>query len=223
MNNHIYLDIGNSYAKWKFQENYFHVPIDEFALDLLPISSKIWVSNVSKDFHVESNSYIHIVEPTQRYKLLTNSYKEPNLLGTDRWLALIASYEKFYEHSFITIDIGSAVTIDVVDSSGKHQGGLIFPGLNKIRQTINSFPVSHIENIYALGDSTQKAWSIGTLGLVVNSINIKVSQIKIEFPHARILISGGGFKNLERFLNFSYEYHKNLVLDGLELYADYVG
>jgi len=223
MNNNVYLDIGNSNVKWKFQGKYFEVAIDAFAIEKLPKSSKIWVSNVSKKFILENNPYVHIVESKKKYKLLTNSYKEPNLLGSDRWLALIASYEICHKNSFITIDIGSAITIDVVDSMGNHQGGLIFPGLYKIRQTFNFFPVGLIENIHNLGNSTQEAWSKGTIGLVVNSINLKVSELKNEFPNARILISGGGFKDLEKFLNFSYEYHKYLVLDGLELYAHNMG
>ena len=199
------------------------LPTSQFKLDKLPKSSKIWLSNVSRDFFIDDFSNIFVVESQRKYKSLTNSYKEPKLLGSDRWLAMIASYEKSNKSSFITIDIGSAMTIDVVDSLGNHQGGLIFPGLQKIRQSFDNFPLSDCNNIHILGDSTQEAWTIGTLALVVNSINLKVNQLMSEFIDARIFITGGGFMEVKKLLNFPYVYQKNLVLDGLEFFADNMG
>ena len=221
MSKNIYLDIGNSYAKWKFQENYFKVPIDQFELDKLPRTSKIWLSNVSNIIDFSKTINLSLVKSHATYKSLKNSYNPPHLLGSDRWLAMIATYE-ICQNSFVLIDIGSAVTIDVVDSSGNHQGGLIFPGLHKIRQTFK-FPLKDIENIQVLGNSTEKGWSIGTLILLVNLINFKVNKLKTEFPDACIFITGGGFEDVKKYLNFSYEYHKNLVLDGLEFFADNMG
>jgi len=221
MNNNIYLDIGNSCAKWKFQENYFGVPTIQFEIDKLPKPSKIWLSNVSNGFDFSKKSNIFIVKSQATYKSLKNSYKTPSLLGSDRWLAMIASYE-MCQKSFITIDIGSAVTIDVVDCFGNHQGGIIFPGLHKIRQVFN-FSLNEIENIQILGNSTEKGWAIGTLSQIVYLINLKVNELKIQFPDACIFISGGGFEDVKKHLNFSYEHHKNLVLDGLEFFADNMG
>jgi len=223
MSSFVYLDIGNSNTKWKYKETYFELPTSQFKLDKLPKSSKIWLSNVSRDFFIDDFSNIFVVESQRKYKSLTNSYKEPKLLGSDRWLAMIASYEKSNKSSFITIDIGSAMTIDVVDSLGNHQGGLIFPGLQKIRQSFDNFPLSDCNNIHILGDSTQEAWTIGTLALVVNSINLKVNQLMSEFIDARIFITGGGFMEVKKLLNFPYVYQKNLVLDGLEFFADNMG
>jgi len=223
MSSFVYLDIGNSNTKWKYKETYFELPTSQFKLDKLPKSSKILLSNVSRDFFIDDFSNIFVVESQRKYKSLTNSYKEPKLLGSDRWLAMIASYEKSNKSSFITIDIGSAMTIDVVDSLGNHQGGLIFPGLQKIRQSFDNFPLSDCNNIHILGDSTQEAWTIGTLALVVNSINLKVNQLMSEFIDARIFITGGGFMEVKKLLNFPYVYQKNLVLDGLEFFADNMG
>ena len=44
MNSCVYLDIGNSNTKWKFEGEYFEIPTHKFNLDKLPKSSKIWVS-----------------------------------------------------------------------------------------------------------------------------------------------------------------------------------
>ena len=222
MNSPIYLDIGNTNAKWRFEGDYFEVPITEFSFDILPKASKIWVSNVSPNFVTNNQSNISIVESQKKYKSLINSYKEPNMLGSDRWLAMIAAYEVNPTIDFIVVDIGTAVTIDFVNKSGLHLGGVIFPGLLKIRNTFGHLAVSKEVDINEISQSTKGAWSIGTLGLVANGINKKIHQLKQKTPNAKIYLTGGGFEYIEKFLEFPYDYHRNLVLDGLELFADNV-
>ena len=223
MNSPIYLDIGNTNAKWRFKGDYFEVPIAEFSFDILPKASKIWVSNVSPNFVTNNQSNILFVESQKKYKSLINSYKEPKYLGADRWLAMIASYELSSGKEFIVIDIGSAVTIDIVGNSGLHLGGLIFPGLLKIRNTFRYLPVEEEINLKGVGQSTKEAWSVGTFDLILNGINQKIHQLKQITPYAKIYLTGGGSEYIKKFLEFPYDYHKNLVLDGLELFADNVG
>ena len=220
MNSFVYIDIGNSLTKWKLKEEYYQTPTNEFNIGKLPKSSKKWISNVSSNIAIKSESNILLVESQKRYKSLINSYKEPNLLGSDRWLAMIASYEINQNKGFIVVDIGTAITIDVVDNSGLHLGGVIFPGLHKIRETFDNFPISNEIKTNNIGQSTIEAWSTGTLDLIVNGINRKVHDIKISEPDVDIYLTGGGVSDLEKFLDFSYVYSKNLVLDGLELFAN---
>ena len=223
MNDSIYLDIGNSNTKWKYKGKYFTSPTNEFKLDKLPKTSKIWISNVSSSFVVKSNLNISFVESQKRYKSLINSYEEPNMLGSDRWLAMIASYEINPDKGFILVDIGTAVTIDLVDNSGLHIGGVIFPGLDKIRQTFDNFSVLSTGCINALGKSTREAWGNGTLSLVVSTINQKIRETKNEIPDISVFITGGGYLGLKNFLEFDHSYHENLVLDGLEFYVNNMG
>jgi len=223
MNNPIYLDIGNTNARWKFEGSYFESPILKFSFDELPKSSKTWVSNVSSNFVTKGKSNISFVESQTKYKSLVNSYKEPRNLGSDRWLAMIASYELSLGKGFIVVDIGSAITIDAVNKSGIHLGGLIFPGLDKLRQTFNNFPVLSTVDINEIGQTTENAWSIGTLSLVVNTINQKIKDLKIEIPNALIFLTGGGYFQINDFLEFDHFYYPNLVIDGLEFYVDNMG
>jgi len=222
MNSQIYLDIGNTNARWKFEGVYFEVPSIEFSFNKLPKSSKIWISNVS-NYVIKKKSNIFLIESQKKYKSLVNSYQEPKNLGSDRWLAMIASYELSLGQGFIVVDIGSAVTIDLVDNSGIHLGGVIFPGLLKIRNTFEYFPLEQEVNAKEIGQSTREAWSIGTMDLIVNGIKQKIHELKQKIPYAKIYITGGGFKAIEKFIDFPYDYHQNLVLDGLEIFADNVG
>jgi len=223
MNSCIYLDIGNSNTKWKFQGKYFEIPTNEFNLDKLPKSRRIWVSNVSSNFVLENRSDVLLVESQKSYKSLMNSYEEPNMLGSDRWLAMIASYEMNSGEGFIVLDIGTAVTIDLVDDTGLYIGGVIFPGLKKIRNTFDYFPVAKEVNTNEIYPSTARGWSNGTLGLLVSGINQRIHDIKVSVPGLRVYLTGGGFEEVEKFLDFSYDYRKNLVLDGIEFFANNMG
>jgi type III pantothenate kinase len=60
---------------------------------------------------------------------ITNGYQEPERLGVDRWLALIGAAGITRQNCFV-IDAGSAITIDLLGSDGRHLGGAILPGVN---------------------------------------------------------------------------------------------
>jgi len=223
MSSSIYIDIGNSNAKWRHEGKYFEVPTNKLNLEDLPDSSKIWVSNVSSSFVIKKKSNISLVESQKIYKSLINSYEEPSMLGSDRWLAMIASYETDPGKDFIVVDIGTAITIDLVVSSGMHQGGVIFPGLSKVRETFANFLASKEINNCEVAQSTNGAWSVGTFDLIVNGVNQKVHELKQKIPDSKIFITGGGYKEIKKFIDFPHDYHKNLVLDGLELFANNMG
>ena len=223
MHRFIFLDIGNTNTKWRFESRSFVLPTQKFDFNKLPNSPRIYVSNVSQRVFDPANYLVTYVESQKSYKSLINAYHKPKSLGSDRWLAMIASYEFSQCKSFIMVDIGSAVTIDAVDKYGSHLGGLIFPGLEKLRQGFNFVTASTIKNIAGVGESTEEAWTIGTLSLIVNTINQKIKELEIKLTNTSIFVTGGGYFDLQDFIDFEHDYHENLVLDGLEFYANNVG
>lgn len=56
------------------------------------------------------------------------AYSEPDRLGTDRWLAMLGAKAADCLPACV-VDCGTAITVDVLDSAARHQGGLILPGL----------------------------------------------------------------------------------------------
>jgi type III pantothenate kinase len=56
-----------------------------------------------------------------------NAYTEPERLGVDRWLAMQGAWRR-RGAGFLLVDAGTAVTLDLVDDRGRHQGGAILPG-----------------------------------------------------------------------------------------------
>lgn len=56
-------------------------------------------------------------------------------LGVDRFMALIAAWQR-YGTSCIVVDCGTAVTVDALDGTGVHCGGLIMPGLKLLEKSL---------------------------------------------------------------------------------------
>lgn len=64
-----------------------------------------------------------------------NAYASPERLGVDRWLAMIGAWSLRREAACI-VDCGTAMTIDALDDSGRHLGGMIVPGLALMRDAL---------------------------------------------------------------------------------------
>jgi type III pantothenate kinase len=63
---------------------------------------------------------------------VTNGYDHPGRLGVDRWVALIGAWHRVLAHGrrrpALVVMVGTAVTVDALDATGRFLGGLILPG-----------------------------------------------------------------------------------------------
>lgn len=66
---------------------------------------------------------------------IRNGYRDPQLLGADRWLAVVGAWTRT-RAAVCVIDVGTAVKVDAVDAAGRHQGGLIVPGVHLLRDAL---------------------------------------------------------------------------------------
>jgi type III pantothenate kinase len=57
-----------------------------------------------------------------------NGYREVWRLGVDRWVALIGARHEHPNMDLCIVGIGTAMTTDLLDASGRHVGGNIIPG-----------------------------------------------------------------------------------------------
>ena len=134
----LYVDIGHSAVKWRTHDsNVFSQSVDKFSEKSLPATLSIWLSAVAHPEIVEAInlkfSDVEVVKSLSNFGSLTIAYKEPLDLGSDRFLAMLGALKHFPDRNLLIIDVGSALTIDVVNDSGEHKGGLIMPGLKAIR------------------------------------------------------------------------------------------
>jgi type III pantothenate kinase len=66
-----------------------------------------------------------------------SGYDDYQLLGLDRWLALVAAYQ-LAGKACLVLDLGTAVTSDFVTADGQHLGGFICPGMTLMRSQLKN-------------------------------------------------------------------------------------
>jgi type III pantothenate kinase len=225
----LFIDTGNSAIKWRTCDSkVFTEGADLFSLELLPKADSVWVSAVAHLNIVQAIktqfSNVKLVEPLKQYGRLTLSYDDPSKLGVDRFLAMLAALERFPNQPLLVIDAGSAVTFDVIDAKGMHQGGLIMPGLKALRESFAKFSTNDLSiNTSELKNSTKGAWQSGTHAMLVSAVNSQIYNFELKYPGGVITICGGIVKEIIKELPLSVKSFDNLVLDGLESYSQSMG
>jgi len=151
-------DIGNSRLKWSLvvdgqgallaQGAAAHGGAPVATLDALPSDlpapAAIWIANVTGDALGEPVAHaLHArwgVTPAfarvrRECAGLVVAYEEPQRLGVDRWLAMLALWAE-RRGPFVVAGCGTALTFDAVDAAGQHLGGIIAPGLLTAQQAV---------------------------------------------------------------------------------------
>ena len=153
---------------------------------------------------------------------VTNSYSQPERMGVDRWLAMLAAFSAG-KGPVMVVDCGSALTIDLVDASGLHQGGYIIAGLNMQKQVLlqgTDRVRFHQEEIDGSsikpGCSTAQAVNHGALLTAVGAIEY-ASQDCRDLDDWRCYLTGGDSTTIKNLLSFPVIINQDLVLDGLAL------
>ena len=202
--------------------------VDLFSLKLLPKADLVWVSAVAHLSIIEeikaNFGSVNLVEPLKQYGKLTLSYDDPSKFGVDRFLAMLGTLGRFPNSPLLVIDAGSAVTFDVIDVKGMHQGGLIMPGIRALRESFAKFSTNDLSiNTSELKNSTEEAWQSGTHAMLVSAVNSQIYNFELKYPDGVITICGGIVKEIIKELPVSVKSFDNLVLDGLESYSQSMG
>ena len=225
----LFIDIGNSAVKWRTCDSeVFTEGVDLFSSKLLPETETLWVSAVAHpDILQEIKTKftdVKLVEPLKQFGKLTLSYDDPSKLGVDRFLAMLGALARFPDSPLLVIDAGSAVTFDVIDNKGMHQGGLIMPGIKALRESFPKFSTGDLSlTSSALKNNTEGAWRSGTHAMLVSAINSQIRNFELEYPGGVVTICGGTAKEVLKELPVSVKPFDNLVLDGLESYSQSMG
>ena len=90
---------------------------------------------------------------------VANGYYDPQRLGLDRWLAVIAAYE-MCQGACLVIALGTAITVDLVDHDGVHLGGYIVPGTALLRGQL----LAHTRRIHYSPAEIEAALAANTPG-----------------------------------------------------------
>ncbi len=155
---------------------------------------------------------------------VTNAYSEPEKLGVDRWAALVAAHHH-YPGAVCVVDCGTAITLDVIDATGLHQGGLILPGVATMKQLLlqNTADISVSGNLRPprlLATATAQAVNGGAVYLAVAAIDRIVAELAAETCESlQVVLTGGDAPALLPLLATPVHHDPGLVLKGLAILA----
>jgi len=148
-------------------------------------------------------------------------YAQPQRLGVDRFLALLAAHARAAQ-PWLVVGVGTALTIDLLDAGGRHHGGRIAPSPTLMREALHQ-RAPHLPatgGAYAeFADDTLQALASGcegaALSLIARSRDLAIDRVGTP---PRLLLHGGGAKALLSRLE-DFEHAPSLVLEGLARWA----
>jgi type III pantothenate kinase len=195
-----------------------------------PAAQRAFLSNVAeRSAFVEiqricsaMGSALRVVRPAASQLGVTNGYREPTQLGSDRWAALIAAHHAARGHKLV-VCAGTALTIDALTAEGQFLGGLIVAGPTLMRRALDrgTAGLRLTEGVFAeFPASTPEAIASGAVQACTGAImRMHEAMAKRGQAPERILLSGGAAGELAPHLAIEHAIHENLVLDGLALIA----
>ena len=156
---------------------------------------------------------------------LTTRYKEPWRLGVDRFMAVIAAYHMARARGACVVDIGTAMTVDLVDPLGVHLGGAIIPGPELMVNSVlkNTAGIARrasgaLANRGLFAQDTRAAIGQGARYAVAAIVDRAVVEAQRALQRTPlVLLTGGAAVQVESLLQCSYVSVPDLVLRGVAL------
>ncbi|RMA96053.1 type III pantothenate kinase [Hydrogenothermus marinus] len=159
---------------------------------------------------------------------IVNKYKNPDEVGIDRLVNAFSALKK-QNPPLIVIDLGTAITFDIVNEKGEYEGGLIFPGIESSVDTLFSktskLPMVKVEkpkNIIGKTtvDSIKSGIFYGYCSLIDGLIKKIKSKTKKNF---NIILTGGNSELISNCIEEKHIVDKFLAMEGLYLiYKQYL-
>lgn len=219
------LDFGNSNLKWRCrQERVIHSRGCAESMAALQCSLEgdlgslrpdaVWVSSVVPKMDASFVQWCHShwsIDPcffavSRKCASVENAYKDVSQMGVDRWLGMLAAFNDC-NNACVVVDLGTAMTVDLIASTGQHLGGYIVPGIDLMIQALSdrsekiNLIKGELDRSFCLGMSTSQAVYSGVVEM---SGNLVVSAIEnlatLEKKSVDLFMAGGGVRSLNLWM-----------------------
>lgn len=153
-----------------------------------------------------------------------NAYAEPQRLGVDRFLAMVAAHADG-RAPCVLAGVGTALTLDALAADGRHLGGLIAPGPRLMQQSLLDATArvrpERPGEIVELADNTADAVASGCWLAAAALVERFATRSAARFGTAPALILGGGDATpLLPLLSLPAKLSQDGVLRGLAVWAN---
>jgi type III pantothenate kinase len=153
--------------------------------------------------------------------------KQPSQTGIDRLLNAVAVNRfRRADHLAVVVDLGTAITVDLVNADGAFEGGAILPGLSLAARALHTgtttlprIDVEHLAHIPAVVGKTA-----GVYWGVVGAVEELVSRIAAEHSQPlQVFLTGGDAEQVVEPLEqnpIPMRHVPHLVLSGIAIAAE---
>ncbi|MDO6445526.1 type III pantothenate kinase [Colwellia sp. 1_MG-2023] len=238
------IDVGNTLCKYvTFQQGELsavtsiesHLINQQWLTKNFPAVAQCIVSNVNDSqinqtislwCESQNIAYCFVKSETEKFNLRC-AYDDPSTFGVDRWLGLIGASTLFPNQAALIIDVGTATTIDLLTSSGVHQGGWILPGIELMFSSVTNNTKKVIAtpkeiNQIAFANNTSDAVNQANWAATIGCINIAIasahSQYLSQDESLKIILTGGNAAKLKQLMAIECEYIEKLIFVGINRY-----
>ena len=154
-------------------------------------------------------------------RAVPHRYHPPESLGFDRCCCLLAAAMDFPGQDSIVIDMGTAITIDLL-AGGCFRGGRILPGIAMSLRSLHRCTALLPEVVLdapaeMLGNDTRGAIQAGVTHLFADGLRGAVTDFCQDSPQAQILITGGDAEHWQLAITGSL-HRPHLLLRGFYLW-----
>jgi len=154
---------------------------------------------------------------------VTNGYDHPNRLGTDRWVALIGARHRVLASGeprpALVVMVGTAVTVDALDASGRFLGGLILPGFGLMLRALEmgtaglKAPTGEVRDFPT---NTSDALMSGGAHSIAGAVERMYRRLRKHSGQEPVLLmSGGAAVKLAPITDLAFETIDTLIFEGL--------
>ncbi|MEJ1131163.1 type III pantothenate kinase [Variovorax sp. CCNWLW225] len=158
---------------------------------------------------------------------IVNGYDHPTRLGADRWVAMIGARHRMLgtgpARPMVVVMIGTAVTVEAIDASGKFLGGLILPGHGIMLRALESGTAGlHVPTgeVREFPTNTSDALTSGGTYAIAGAVERMVQHVRSHCgaEPACYMTGGAGWK-MAPVMNGDFELVESLIMDGLLVIA----
>ena len=158
---------------------------------------------------------------------IKNNYDTPASLGQDRLAAAVGASHLYPSENLLIVDVGSAITYDMVTEKNEYIGGNIAPGLKMrfsiLKQMTKKLPYIEVEAeelIPLFGKNTHDAIAAGVIRGTIFEVKGYMRTLAERVPHFGTIITGGNSPYIVKSIE-SAKVEKHLVLIGLNVILNY--
>lgn len=163
------------------------------------------------------------------YTGITIDYENSSEVGADRIVDAVAAYE-LYGGPSVVVDMGTAITLDVITSDGRYLGGSIAPGIRIAQdglfgKTAKLPKIELKQPTTAITESTSEAINagivIGYIGMIdklIETIEDEiVERLEIDKSEINVIATGGFSELISQSSKYINTIEPDLMLEGLRI------